>query len=216
MVKSVFHTSKRRAVVIAWRWMLAICCTVLLTTPPPVAKAQTERQSAQAAVSDVELSPQEKKVIEYLQGVWGKDHSVATVDQAMAIVGVRASDETRFRIGQHIKQNPELHVIIRRWGWETLVLTPDEKLIARAISNAAREQQPMPTLAQIAKAVDVSQNDVKRGLAMLERYQILKRNEAAGGAGYTLAAARYVNWQPRLDFVFHRMTVSSGRNTSVN
>jgi hypothetical protein len=216
MIDPVFHTGKRRVVAIVWRWMLAACCAILLTTPLPVVKAQTERQSTQATASDVELSPQEKKVIEYLQGVWGKDHSVATVDQALAIVGVRASDETRFRIGQHIKQHPELHVIIRRWGWETLVLTPDEKLIARAISNAAREQQPTPTLAAIANAVALSQNEVKRGLAMLERYQILKRDEAAGGAGYTLAAARYVNWQPRLDFVFHRMTVSSGRNTSVN
>lgn len=216
MVKSVFHTSKRRAVVIAWRWMLAVCCAVLLTMPPPVAKAQTERQSAQATASDVELSPQEKKVIEYLQGVWGKDHSVMSVDQAMAVVGLRSSDETRFRIGQYIKQHPELHVIIRRWGWETLVLTPNEKLIARAIINAAREQQPTPTLAEITKAVGLSQNDVKRGLAMLERYQILKRDADAGGIGYALAASRYVNWQPRLDFVFHRMTVSSGRNTSVN
>ena len=216
MIDSVFYTIKRRAVVIAWRWMLAICCAVLLTTPLPVAKAQTGRQSAQAIASDVELSPQEKKVIEYLQGVWGKDHSVMSVDQAMAVVGLRSSDETRFRIGQYIKQRPELHVIIRRWGWETLVLTPDEKLIARAIINAAREPQPTPTLAEITKAVGLSQNDVKRGLVMLERYQILKRDEVVGGAGYALAASRYLNWQPRLDFVFHRMTVSSGRNTSVN
>jgi hypothetical protein len=175
-----------------------------------------ERQATQPAVSDTELSPTEKKVIEYLQGVWGKDHSVTSVDQAMAIVGLRPSDETRFRIGHYIKQHPELHVIIRRWGWETLVLTPDEKLIARAIINAAREQKLTPTLAQIAKAVNLSQNDMKRGLAMLERYQILKRDEAAGGVGYAVAAPRYLNWHPRLDFVFHRMTVSSGRNTSVN
>ena len=47
----------------------------------------------------------------------------------------------------------ELHVIIRRWGWETLVLTPDEKLIARTIINAAREQKPAQALAEIAKAV---------------------------------------------------------------
>jgi hypothetical protein len=216
MIDPVFHTSKRRAVVIFWRWMLAICCAVLLTPPLPIVKAQAVRQSTQATANDVELSPREKKVIEYLQGVWGKDHSVATVDQAMAIVGVRASDETRFRIGQYIKQHPELHVIIRRWGWETLVLTPDEKLIARAIINAARDQKPTPTLETIAQAVDLSQNDVKRGLAMLEQYQILKRDEAAGGAGYSVTAPRYLNWHPRLDFVFHRMTVSSGRNTSVN
>lgn len=216
MIDSVFYTIKRRAVVISWRWMLAVCCAVLLTTPHPVVKAQTERQSTQASASDVELSPQEKKVIEYLQSVWGKDNSVTSVDQAMEIVGLRQSDEMRLRIGQYIKQHPELHAVIRRWGWETLVLTPNEKLIARAIINAVREQQPAPTLAQISKATGISQNDVKRGLAMLERYQILKRDEAAGGAGYTVAAPRYLNWHPRLDFVFHRMTVSSGRNTSVN
>jgi hypothetical protein len=216
MIDSVFHTGNRRAVVIARRWALAICCAVLLATPLPIAKAQTERQATQAAASDAELSPQEKKVIEYLQSVWGKDNSVMSVDQAMAGVGLRSSEEMRFRLGQHIKQHPELHVIIRRWGWETLVLTPNEKLIARTIINAAREQKPAPTLAAIAKAVDISQDEVKRGLAMLERSQILKRDDAAGGAGYAVAAPRYLNWHPRLDFVFHRMTVSSGRNTSVN
>ncbi len=215
MIESIF-IGKRGAVVISWRWMLAACCAILLTTPLPVVKAQTERLSTQATASEIELSPQEKKVIEYLQGVWGKDHSVTSVDQAMELVGLGASDETRFRIGQHIKQHPELHVIVRQWGWETLVLTPDEKLIARAIINAAREQRPTPALAQISKAVGISQNEVKRSLAMLEQYQILKRDEAAGGVGYAVAAPRYLNWHPRLDFVFHRMTVSSGRNTSVN
>ncbi|MGH9845513.1 MAG: hypothetical protein ACREEM_42930, partial [Blastocatellia bacterium] len=60
MIDSVFHTIKRRAVVIAWRWMLALGCAGLLTTPLPIVKAQTERQSTQATASDVELSPQEK------------------------------------------------------------------------------------------------------------------------------------------------------------
>jgi hypothetical protein len=216
MIDSVFHSSRRRAFVTTWRWLLALCCAVLLITSLPIVKAQTERQSTNPLASNVDLSPQEKKVIEYLQSVWGKDHSVTSVDQAMAIAGLRSSDATRFRIGQHIKQHPALHVIIRRWGWETLVLTPNEKLIARTIINAAREQKPAPTLAAIAKAVDISQNDVKRGLAMLEQFQILKRDDAAGGVGYAVAAPRYLNWHPRLDFVFHRMTVSSGRNTSVN
>ncbi len=98
-------------------------------------------------------------------------------------------------------------------GWETLVLTPNEKLIARAIINAAREQKQTPALAEIAKAVAISQSDVKRGLAMLEQYQILKCDESVGGVGYAVAAPRYLNWHPRLDFVFHRMTVSQGSNT---
>lgn len=207
---------ERRTVLSGWRWLLAICCAVLPAMPQISVEAQTERQSTQSTASGSELSPREKKVIEYLQGVWGKDHSVMGVDQAMEVVGSDPSDETRFRIGQHIKQHPELHVIIRRWGWETLVLTPDEKLIARAIINAVREKKPTPTLAEIAKAVAISQNDVKRSLTMLERYQILKRDEVVGGVGYAVSAPRYLNWHPRLDFVFHRMTVSSGRHTSVN
>jgi hypothetical protein len=212
---NVNHIRKRRAVV-GWQLLLAISCAVLPAMPQATAKAQTGRPSTRSAASSPELSPQEKKVIEYLQGVWGKDHSVTSVDQAMEVLGLRPSDETRLRIGQYIKRHPELHVVIRQWGWETLVLTPDEKLIARAIINAAREQKPAPALADIAKAVAVPQNDVKRGLATLEKYQILKREESAGGMGYAVAASRYLNWHPRLDFIFHRMTVSSGRNTSVN
>lgn len=207
MIDSVFHVSRNRAIA---GLAFAICFTLLPAT------SQTAFDPQTAARSDAELSQQEKKVIEYLQSVWGKDNSVTSVDQAMEAVGLRPLDETRFRIGQHIKQHPELHVVIRRWGWETLVLTPDEKLIARVIINAVREQQPDPTLEAIAKAVGISQNDAERGMAMLERYQILKRDDAAGALGYAVAAPRYLNWHPRLDFVFHRMTVSSGRNTSVN
>jgi hypothetical protein len=216
MMKRTRRRRERRTALSGWQWLLALCFAVLPAMPQIPVEAQTEQQSTQGAADGSELSPREKKVIEYLQGVWGKDHSVMSVDQAMDAVGLPPSDEARFRIGQYIKQHPELHVIVRRWGWETLVLTPDEKLIARAIINTAREQQPAPTLAEIAKAVGVSQNDAKRGLAMLERYQILKRDEAVVGAGYAVAAPRYLNWNPRLDFVFHRMTVSSGRNTSVN
>ncbi len=216
MMKSIPRSRGRRTVLGGWQWLLTLCFAILPATPQISVEAQSERQSTQSAAGGSELSPQEKKVIERLQSVWGKENSVTSVDQAIEIVGLRPSDETRFRVGQYIKEHPELHVVIRRWGWETLVLTPDEKLIARAIINAALEQKPSPGLAEIAKAVGVSQNDVERGLAMLERYQILKRDEAVGGAGYAVAAPRYLNWHPRLDFVFHRMTVSSGRNTSVN
>src|SRR5262245_55838888 len=108
MLKQIRRHTERRAVAGCWHWLLAICCAALLATPLPFVKAQTGRQSPKATASDAELIAQEKKVIEYLQGVWGKDHSVTAVDQAMEVVGLRSSDETRFRIGQYIKQHPEL------------------------------------------------------------------------------------------------------------
>jgi len=105
--------------------------------------------------------------------------------------------------------------VIRRWGWVTLVLTPDEKLIARAFINAERDGKPAPSLSELAKAVGVKEADVKRGLAMLERYEILKKGNKTGGIDYAVIP-RYIRWEPRLDFVFHNITLDSGRQFSVN
>src|SRR3989440_5396331 len=126
--------------------------------------------SVSAANNQAQLSAQEQKVIDYLVKDWGEDYSVTSVDIAMSAVKVAPSDETRFRIGNYIKAHPELHEVIRRWGWVTLVLTPDEKLIARALINAERDGKTAPSLPELAKSVGMKEPDIKRGLAMLERY----------------------------------------------
>src|SRR5216684_533259 len=123
---------------------------------------------ASAANVQGPLNAQEQKVIDYLVKDWGEDYSVTSVDIAMAALKVEQSDETRFRIGNYIKAHPELHEIVRRWGWVTLVLTPDEKLIARALINAERDAKPTPGTSELAKAVGLSEAEVKRGLNMLE------------------------------------------------
>src|SRR5215831_6216122 len=79
------------------------------------------------------LNGVERRVVEYLLNDWGKDFSITSVDIALEALKVRPSDDLRFRIGNHIKNHPELHTVLRQWGWETVVLTPNEKLIARAI-----------------------------------------------------------------------------------
>lgn len=161
------------------------------------------------------LKPEEKKVVDYLVGDWGEDYSVTSVDIAMAALKVKPSDETRYRIGSYIKAHPELHEVVRRWGWVTLMLTPDEKLAARALINAEREGKPAPSVAEIAKAVGVSEDQAKRSLAMLERYEILKKDGSAGGAGYKIVS-HYIKWEPRLDFLFHKVTLASGRQFNTN
>src|SRR6266852_5334767 len=159
-----------------------------------------------AANDQAQLTAQEQKVIDYLVKDWGEASSVSSVDIAMNAVKVAPSDETRFHIGNYIKVHPELHEIIRRWGWVTLVLTPDEKLIARALINAQRDGKPAPGIVEVAKAVAITEAQVKRGLVMLERYEILKQDSTAG---YSVVP-RYVKWEPRLDFLFHKVTLDSG------
>ncbi|MEW6211087.1 MAG: hypothetical protein AB1631_22170 [Acidobacteriota bacterium] len=169
----------------------------------------------EAADKKSKLNPQEQKVIDYLTSEWGKDYSVTSVDIAMDAVGVKQSDETRFRIGSYIKAHPEIHEVVRRWGWVTLVLTPDEKLIARTLINAEREGKPVPTLSEVAKAAGVSEANARRGLVMLERYEITMRDKSASGIGYKVIP-RYVKWEPRLDFLFHTVTLESGRRFNTN
>jgi len=170
---------------------------------------------ASAANHQAQLTDQEQKVIDYLLKDWGEAYSVTSVDLAMNAAKVAPSDETRFRIGNYIKAHPELHEVIRRWGWVTLVLTPDEKLIARALISAERDSKPMPSVSELAKAVGIKEPEIKRGLAMLEQYEILKRDSKAGGVGYAVIP-RYVKWQPRLDFVFHKISLDNGRQFNVN
>ena len=175
----------------------------------------TLSSAGNAAGDQAPLKTQEQKVVDYLVKDWGQDFSVTSVDIAMAALKVDQSEETRFRIGNYIKTHPELHEIVRRWGWVTLVLTPDEKLIARALINAERDFQPAPGTSEVAKAVDVTETQVKRGLTMLERYEILKKDSSAGQAGYRVLP-RYIKWEPRLDFVFHKVSLDSGRQFNVN
>jgi len=173
-----------------------------------------QANSKQTPKKQGRLNSQEQKVINYLVADWGEDYSVTSVDIAMAALKMKQSDETRFRIGSHIKAHPELHEIIRRWGWVTLVLTPDEKLIARTLINAERDGKPQPTVAEIAKAVGVTEAQADRGLSMLERYEILQR-AASKGAGYKVVP-RYIKWEPRLDFIFHKVSLDSGRQFNTN
>src|SRR6267154_429020 len=185
-------------------WLLLIVMALLLFV-----------NRASAANDQTQLNAQEQKVIDYLVKDWDEDYSVTSVDIAMNAVKVATSDETRFRIGNYVKAHPELHEVIRRWGWVTLVLTPDEKLIARALINAERDGKPTPGASELAKAVGIKEPDVKRGLAMLERYEILKKDTKTSGTGFTVMP-RYLKWEPRLDFVFHKISLDSGRQFNVN
>ncbi len=168
-----------------------------------------------AADPKIKLTKDDKRVIEYLVKNWGEDYDVTSVDLAMDSLRMKQSDSTRLRIGDYIKDHPELHQVIRSWGWVTIVLNADEKLVARALIDAERDSKPAPSVAQIAGAVGLTEDQASRGLATLEHYEVLQRDQSVGGAGYRVAA-RYLKWEPRLDFIFHTVTLGDGRKFNTN
>jgi hypothetical protein len=162
------------------------------------------------------LKRDESKIVRYLVNDWGSDYSITSIDIAMDVLGVRQSDDMRFRIGKYIKDHPGLHPVIRQWGWQTVVLTPNEKLVARSIVNRERDKQTPPSIEDVAESVGISPKEAQAAVQMLARFGILKRDKAAGGIGYAAGEPRYVNWQPWLDFQFHKVALSSGRIFNTN
>ena len=155
------------------------------------------------------LAAKQQKVLNYLLANWGVDTSVAGVDLAMKIVGGNYSSEDRYALAVHIREHPELHRVLRRFGWEAVALNPEEKLITRQLSSAERENRPAPGLGELARALGIPPTRIGDGLNMLERLGIIRRDPAAGGVGYRMAKERYVHWEGlgRIDFMYHRVNV---------
>ncbi len=195
--------------------LVSLTVILLLGTRGGFGVCASDQSRSPAGSDDVPgLSAQEQKVVEYLRNDWSEDDRVTSVDIAMAAVGLTPSDEARFKIGSYIKAHPDLHQIVRRWGWVTLVLTPDEKLLARTLVNAARAKEKIASLGELAKAVEIPEADALRGLEMLQRYEIVTPDKGAG-VGYVVGP-HYLKWEPRLDFLFHTVTLPSGRRFNMN
>ncbi len=155
------------------------------------------------------LTAKQQKVLDYLVANWGKDTAVTGIDLAMRILGGNYTPEDRYALATHIRNHPEIHRVIRVFGWVPMALTPDEKLIARQLSRAEREKQPPPTSVELARSVEVRPNAVSDALEMLERLEIIHPSLGAGGVGYRMANERYVTWEGmmRIDFMYHRVQI---------
>lgn len=161
------------------------------------------------AVQAAPLTAKQQTVLDYLVENWGRDTAVTGIDLAMEILGGDYTADDRYALGLHMREHPEVHRVVRMFGWETVALTPTEKRIARALSRAEQEQRPAPALEQLARNLELPSAVVTDALDMLERFGIVRRVPAAGGVGYRMAKSRYVNWEGgmRITFTAHRVNV---------
>src|SRR5215470_4689474 len=104
----------------------------------------------------VKLTDKQQKVLDYMLNDWNKQMRITGVELAMQNVGGQYSLDDRYAIGLFLRNNPRLHRTLRTFGWETAALTPTEKLIARVMSRAERENQPPPTREEFAQVLAVS------------------------------------------------------------
>ena len=166
-------------------------------------------QPATHSASAVTLTDKQQRVLNYMLSDWNKPSRITGVDLAMQNVGGQYSSDDRYAIGVYLRNNPRLHRALRTFGWETVALTPTEKLIARIVSRAERERQPPPTQMEFARNLEVFPAAVSDALKMLERFGIMRPDPAVKGFGYRMAEDRYQDWEGamRITFMSHRVRV---------
>jgi LexA DNA binding domain len=180
--------------------LIMIVFSSALLSPSDVA-AQTASPAA--------LTDKQQTVLDYMLNDWNKQMRITGVELAMRNVGGPYSSDDRYAIGVFLRNNPRLHRTLRTFGWETAALTPTEKLIARILSRAARENQPPPTREDFGQILQVSPAAVTDALKILERFGIIRSDPAVKGLGYRMAEDRYKDWEGamRITFMNHRVQV---------
>jgi len=157
----------------------------------------------------VRLTDKQQKVLDYMLNDWNKPSRITGVELAMQNVGGQYSPDDRYAIGIFLRDNPRLHRTLRTFGWETATLTPNEKLIARIVSRAERQNQIPPTREELARILEVSPAEMTDALKMLGRFGIMGPDAAVKGLGYRMAEDRYQDWEGamRITFMNHRVQV---------
>ncbi len=156
------------------------------------------------------LTGEQQKALDYLTENWGVNMNVSGIDLAVEAIGGNYTDEDRYALGAYIRDHPEVHEVRRRFGWETIALSPSEKRIAVVLSRAERDGQPAPSMENLTESLGLPRKQIEAGLTMLKRYEIIQPAPDAGGVAYRMSKPRYVNWEGgmKITFTSHRAEVS--------
>ena len=156
-----------------------------------------------------ELTTEQQKALDYLTENWGVNMNVSGIDLAMDALGGGYTEEDRYTLGVYIRDHPEVHQVRRRFGWETIALSPSEKRIAVVLSRAEREGQHAPSVEDLTQLLGLPRKQIEAGLSMLQRFEIIQPAQGASGVAYRMSKPRYVNWEGgmKITFTSHRAEV---------
>ncbi|MGH9662554.1 MAG: hypothetical protein ACRD96_28655 [Bryobacteraceae bacterium] len=142
------------------------------------------------------LSGPEKRVLEYLRADWTKQYRTTSVAVAAETIKVKLSDDGRLRLLRFLESHRGEFVAPARHGTTTVILTPEEKLIARALL--------LEETGHGGTAMALSVPGVKQRLDFLRRAGVVVRE-----GGRQRVAARFPRRpSPRIDFYSHRVEVN--------
>jgi len=167
---------------------------------------------------------------------WASGIRLTTVPQAMHRLGFADDVDNRWRTADRLydlwqstletpekiqevastiglKNSPDLEAFSQHWleqvvtwGRASILLTDNEKLIARHIWARQLHELPLPDAGNIATALDIAAGEVGHGIQMLIRLGFLTLQESPSISGYNLAEDADA-FQEGLGFSFHTVTL---------
>lgn len=139
----------------------------------PASQVMPVPDSSKAILASMDVSDQERQVLDTLLFLWSQPNDIASVDQAAERLGIELSDSTRIdllhKLSDHLNLHPQL-ALYHAW---TVVLTAPEKRIAQYIINYQRDKRAFPTVEMIAEHTGVSKEDVASRLKFLAATDLL-------------------------------------------
>lgn len=168
------------------------------------------QQSAQKASPDTgSLTPSERAVLHHLENDWEKRYRTTSINLAAEVLKLRISDASRLRLAQFIEANRSAIRAPARHRTTTVALTPQEKLIARAILLREAENKRSSTPEEIAATLRLPVASLAPSLDYLQKFGVVV-SEVEGKDRRYEVASQFPRRPSARDIAFfsHRVTVN--------
>lgn len=183
----------------------------------------------------------EQRAIQHLLESWGDSLRLTSIPQAMTSVGIQDRPGLRWRIAQRLEDlwrdaltSPEKRAGIaaalgrpfdetqierwreqvETWHLASILLTDDEKLLARHIQMHHQQGGPLPKPVDTARALDIPARKLHNALRLLARVGFVSLPDPRHPASYGLAQG-YERLLEGLGFSFHTVTLDTGERFGV-
>ncbi|MBI4219305.1 MAG: hypothetical protein HY682_04105 [Chloroflexi bacterium] len=172
---------------------------------------------------------------------WKTGARLTTIPQALARLGIPNDSRLRRRIARRLKprwrevllspekrrrleralgrpadetRRAQWEEQVRTWQIASILLTEEEKLLARLMLLKQRRSQPVPDLRELRQALGVSPDAVRRGIRNLAWLGFLNLPDPRRLGQYTLSEG-HERFLDGLGFTFHTVELQSGERFGI-
>ena len=160
-----------------------------------------EERGAKLATSEIELSADGQKIVDYLLDDWGQQMHSTSISLAMENLGMKPRDAVRLEIGEHFRAHTDLANNLKWWGANNYLLSNDEKLIAKYLINTYHDEKRIPDLKELSTGAGVPESDLKGRLNLITQAGLLEASKTEK-LGYALTD-EFTKWGGPLHYNFH-------------